>query len=215
LHFCLRIDLDYVPWDTPDAAEFGHGEPAMLLKLLDLARHKGYKYHFFISNRAMRAFPATPEAILNDGHDLDWFCKHPENPEQRFTDAVTLFSLAGHVPRGMCIRDTWPPEQPHFPGIQELKFLCSRPGFCPPNLIHFPMEARSLREGIRSGLTTRTWCDSVKQLIRDNASRNRGLVVAIRPQVLAKHDPKLTSLREIIDMSFLAGLRMQTLRELI
>ena len=26
----LRIDLDYVPWDTPDAAEFGHGEPATL-----------------------------------------------------------------------------------------------------------------------------------------------------------------------------------------
>ena len=31
MYFCLRIDLDYVPWDTPDATEFGHGEPAVFL----------------------------------------------------------------------------------------------------------------------------------------------------------------------------------------
>ncbi len=80
MYFCLRIDLDYVPWDTPDAKDFGHGEPAMLLRILEMARHTGLKFHFFASNRVLRAFPANADAVLNDGHDLDWFCKHPEAP---------------------------------------------------------------------------------------------------------------------------------------
>ena len=58
--------MDYVPWDTPDATEFGHGEPAMVLRLLDMARQRGFKYHFFASNRTLRAFPSSAEAVLND-----------------------------------------------------------------------------------------------------------------------------------------------------
>ena len=55
MFLCLRVDLDYVPWDSPDATEFGHGEPAVLLKLLELGRFTGYKFHFFASNLECRA----------------------------------------------------------------------------------------------------------------------------------------------------------------
>jgi len=30
---CIRLDLDYVPWDSYNANLYGHGEPAMILKL--------------------------------------------------------------------------------------------------------------------------------------------------------------------------------------
>ena len=35
----LRIDLDYVPWDSPDAHEFGHGEPAAFLNMKEDGAH--------------------------------------------------------------------------------------------------------------------------------------------------------------------------------
>jgi hypothetical protein len=215
MHFCLRIDLDYVPWDTPDASEFGHGEPAMLLRLLDVARHRGYKYHFFASNRTLRAFPASAEAVLNEGHDLDWFCKHPEDPQRRFEDALNLFASFGHVPKGLCVRGPWPAEVTHFAGIDRLQFLTSAPGPCPPGLKHFPVEVRSLRESVRGGATVRGWCDAVKTAMRDASSRNKDIVVTVRPQVHAKHDPKLHYLREILELTVLTGLRMTTLRSLV
>src|SRR5579885_2376669 len=105
MFFCLRIDLDYVPWDTPDAAEFGHGEPAEVLRILDLGRSTGYRFQFFISNRTLRAFPAVAEAVLNDGHDLDWYCKHLEDEDARWPQAAELFESVGHAAKGLAIRD--------------------------------------------------------------------------------------------------------------
>ncbi|HSI72551.1 MAG TPA: hypothetical protein VK934_05200 [Fimbriimonas sp.] len=209
----LRVDLDYVPWDTPDAAEFGHGEPAVLLRLLDLAKQKGYKYHFFMSNRALRAFPADAEAVLNEGHDLDWFCKHPEMPEERFQEALALFSLHGHVPLGMCIRGAWPACAGEFEGIEELRFLSAAPGFTPGHLALFPVDTRTLREGIRAGLTARAWCDAVKAQMRESATRDRLTTVVVRPQVLAKHDPKLIYTREILELATAIGMPMGSLRD--
>src|SRR5436189_6418729 len=107
MYFCLRIDLDYVPWDTPDAVEFGHGEPAAFLRLLDLARGSGYRFHFFASERVLRAFPASAEAVLNEGHDLDWFCKHPEDPARK-EEALRLLAEMGHKPLGLAIKGNWP-----------------------------------------------------------------------------------------------------------
>jgi hypothetical protein len=215
MFFTLRIDLDYVPWDTPDAEEFGHGEPAMLMRLLDLAKHKGYKYQFFASNRTMRAFPTNAEAVLNDGHDLDWFCKHPENPEARFQEAIALFSVLGHVPIGMCVRGAWPANIPAFDYIEDLRFLSAAPGAVPGNLKLFPVETRSLREGIRGGLSARAWAETTKAHIRDVASRNRSVTLAVRPQVLAKHDPKLTVVKEVLDIVSAVGLNMMTCRDLL
>jgi hypothetical protein len=213
MFLCLRVDLDYVPWDTPDAQEFGHGEPAVLLRMLDLARHHGYKYHFFASNRAMRAFPSNTESVLNEGHDLDWLCKHPENPAKRFEDAVALFALLGHESRGMAIRGPWPATSPTFEGIESFQFLSAHAGFCPPGLKLFPIEVKSLRDGVRAGMTVRAWSEAAKTHIRDAASRNRGATIVVRPQVLSRFDPKLTVLKEIVDIAVVAGLRLMTLRE--
>lgn len=213
MYFCLRLDLDYVPWDTPDAAEFGHGEPASLLRILELGRHTGYKFQFFVSNRVLRAFPTNAEAVLNDGHDLDWLCKHPEAAEERYHHARALFSLIGHVPMGMSVRGPWPADAPSFDGIEEMRFLSAAPGPSPAGMTFFPVETKGIREAIRSGMSVRAWTDFTKMQVRDAASRSLGLTLVVRPQVLAKFDPKLVHLREILDMASALDLPIHTLRD--
>jgi hypothetical protein len=213
MYLCLRVDLDYVPWDTPDAAEFGHGEPAALLRILELARYTGYKFHFFASNRVLRAFPANAEAVLNDGHDLDWFCKHPEAAEQRYEDARTLFSLIGHLPIGLGLKAPWPSVETTFEGIEELTFISAPPGPVPTELRHFPVETRPAREAVRSGMSARAWTDATKIQLRDAASRHLGLTIAVRPQVLARFDPRLSHLHELLEFATALDLPIQTLRD--
>ncbi len=208
----LRIDLDYVPWDSPDAGEFGHGEPAMFLKILDLARTTGQRYQFFVSNRVLRAFPATAEAVLNEGHDLDWFSKHPEEQAGRFEEALELFEAIGHRPIGMCIRGAWP-EGGVFP--ESLVFLSSNPGKVPPGPRHFPLETKPDRDALRAGTSARTWTDAIKAQLRDAASRNRSLTICVRPQVLGKFDPKLSHLKEILDMARAVELPLRTFRQIV
>lgn len=212
MFFCLRIDLDYVPWDTPDAGEFGHGEPAMLLRLLDFARLTGYKFHFFVSERVLRAFPAAAEAVLNDGHDLDWLCKHPEDAADRYQEIKLLFATHGHTALGMAIKGAWP-DGATFEGIEELKFLSGSPGFQPSGLKLFAVESRGTREAVRSGLTARAWTDATKSYIRQQASRNLEVTVAVRPQVLSKLDPKLVFTREILEIARAVEMPIRTLRE--
>lgn len=213
MFLCLRIDLDYVPWDTPDAAEFGHGEPAVLLRVLELARHTGYKFQFFASNRVLRAFPANAEAVLNDGHDLDWFCKHPEAANDRYSEARALFSMIGHVPLGFSVRGSWPSSETTFDGIQEMRFISAHPGPHPKHLEFFPVETRSARDAVRSGVTARGWTDATKAQLRDAASRNLGTTLVVRPQVMARFDTKLTHLREILALAGALDMPIQTLRD--
>lgn len=209
----LRIDLDYVPWDTPDATEFGHGEPAVLLRILDLARHTGYKFHFFVANRVLRTFPASAEAVLNDGHELDWLCKHPEDGEARLADALAQFSILGHVPQGLAVRGSWP-EVAEFEGLETLRFLSAQPGGTPPpGLRLFPVETRSAREAYRAGISARTWTDATKSNLRESVSRNRATTVVIRPQVLARYDPRLSHLREILELARALDAPVLTLRD--
>jgi hypothetical protein len=211
MFFCLRIDLDYVPWDTPDAAEFGHGEPAAFLRLLDLARGSGYRFHFFASERVLRAFPATAEAVLNEGHDLDWFCKHPESPERK-DEAVKLMLDIGHRPLGLALKSSWPSDG--APVLLEgMKFISAGPGPVPAHVKHFPVETRALREAYRAGTSLRTWADSVKAQLRDLASRNCSLTVVVRPQVLAKYDQRLILVKEVLDLADAVGLEIKTLRQ--
>jgi hypothetical protein len=215
MYFCLRIDLDYVPWDTPDAKEFGHGEPAMLLRILELARHTGLKFHFFASNRVLRAFPANADAVLNDGHDLDWFCKHPEAPGARFGDAKTEFTSLGHEPIGFALRAVWPATVKSFEGIEQMKFVSGPVGPVPAGLTLFPVEGKSVREIARTGVSSRTWVEATKAQLREAASRNIGLTLPVRPQVLARLDPKLTHLRELLELSTAVGMPIRTLREVL
>jgi len=213
MYLCLRIDLDYVPWDTPDAADFGHGEPAAFLRLLDLARENGYRFHFFTSERVLRAFPATAEAVLNEGHDLDWLCKHPESPDRK-AEALELFAAVGHKPIGIAVKGNWPDDG--SPGILEgFSFISSGPGAVPPGVRHFPVETRAAREAHRSGTSLRSWTDSLKTQLRDFASRNMDLTVVVRPQFLAKYDPRLAIVKEMLDLADAVGLEIKTLRQAI
>jgi len=215
MFFCLRIDLDYVPWDTPDAKEFGHGEPAVLLRILELARHTGHKFHFFASNRVLRAFPANADAVLNDGHDLDWFCKHPDAPGARFDEARKEFASLGHTPIGFALRTAWPVAVTHFEGIEQMKFISGPPGPVPAGLVLYPVEGKSVREVARTGISTRSWTESTKTQLREAASRNKGLTLAVRPQVLARLDPKLIHLRELLELSTAVGMSVRTLRDVL
>jgi hypothetical protein len=211
MFFCLRIDLDYVPWDSPDAVEFGHGEPAAFLRLLDLARGRGYRFHFFASERVLRVFPATAEAVLNEGHDLDWFCKHPEDLARR-EEAFRLFGEIGNKPIGVAIKGNWPKDG--LPEILEgLQFISSGPGAVPSGIRHFPVESRAAREAYRAGTSLRSWTDLIKIQLRDLASRNLDLTVIVRPQVLAKYDAHLSYLKEMLDLADAVGLEIRTLRQ--
>src|SRR4051812_5232804 len=118
---CLRFDLDYVPWDSANAEKYGHGEPAMVLKLLALARQTGTKFHFFISNRSLRTFPTTADAILGEGHDLDWLTHYPDDPKL-YEEAKKLFALAGHKFQGVALTSPCPEDfNPEW--LEELKFV--------------------------------------------------------------------------------------------
>jgi hypothetical protein len=181
----------------PDASEFGHGEPAAFLRLLDLARAMGSRFQFFVSNRVLRAFPSTAEAVLNEGHDLDWFCKHPEVAE-RYENAVSLFDRIGHRPVGLCVRGAWP-EQADFP--RDLLFLSASAGAAPEGVRLFLVETRTDRDAMRAGTSAHAWTDSIKSQIRDAATRNRALTICVRPQVLAKFDPRLSHIKEILELA--------------
>src|SRR5437764_582279 len=147
---CIRLDLDYVPWDTANATMFGHGEPAMVLKLLDFARHQGLKFHFFVSNRSLRVFPTLADAVLGEGHDLDWLCHYPDDPKL-FEEADRLFALAGHKIVGL--GTTMPcPEAEDPPYLQNLKFLSGPQGRHPSNLRFFPVTDRGEVEDLPFGL---------------------------------------------------------------
>ncbi len=208
----LRVDLDYVPWDTPDAKDFGHGEPAVVIRMLESARKLGFKFHFFASNRTIRAFPAMATAILGEGHPLDWLCKHPESMEKRWDDAQRLFDSLGEQIMGMAIRGAWPEnEASEIP--DSIQFVSTIGGDAPPCKNWFPVVSRTAREAMRAGITTKVWADGIADEIRSSASRNRPFILAVRPQVLAKFDPQLGHIKRLIQLGEAVGLRVGTLRE--
>ncbi len=214
MFFCLRVDLDYVPWDTPDAREFGHSEPAVLMRMLDLARATGHKFHFFASNRNLQALPSMGEAVMNEGHDLDWLCKHPEQASTRFPKAEELFKTLGHAPIGFACKGSWLAGAT-FDGLQDMRFMSALPGPAPDGIAFFPVETKSSRDAVRSGTTVKTWADTAKLQIRESTSRQKGVTLVVRPQVLGRYDPKLVFLQEILDLAQAVGAPPRTLREVL
>ena len=214
MFFCLRVDLDYVPWDTPDAKEFGHAEPAVLLRMLELAKTTGYKFHFFASNRCLQALPAEADAVLNEGHHLDWLCKRIDQVEERFAKAQGLFAAIGNKPMGFALKGAWP-EGATFSAVETLQFLSAMPGSAPPGVRLIPVETKTAREAYRAGTSVKSWSDTAKIQIREAASRNRQVTLVVRPQVLGRYDPKLVFLHEILDLAQAVGATPGTLRELI
>lgn len=206
MSLCLRVDLDYVPWDTPDAAEFGHGEPALFLRLTEMARTTGVRLHVFASNRVLRAFPAGIETVLSEGHDLDWLCKHPGDAE-REAEARHLFSLYGHAPLGLAVKDDWPVD---LPLPSEWRFLSAPAG--PEDRLQI-VATRPVREASRAGLSVRGWTDALKTQVREAAARGRPVTAVLRPQALARFDSRLGHVREIVDLALAVELPVRTLRE--
>ncbi len=200
---CVRVDLDYVPWDTPDAQQFGHGEPAMVLRLLELGRRTGTRWHFFASERALRAFPAEADAVLNDGHDLDYLAKHPDE-RARWEEAERLFAAVGHQARGWAIRSLWPSGE-ELPSA--IDFVSGPPSSSPSRRL-FPTTGRSLHESVRAGPGMRPWLDAtLPEALRD------GGTLVVSPQVLARVDPRLEGLAEVLRAARTAGVPIRTLRE--
>jgi hypothetical protein len=214
VYLVLRVDLDYVPWDTPDAKEFGHSEPATLLRMLEVARKTGYKYHFFASIRVLRAFPAAIEALLGEGHELDWYCKDPLRLEELHAEAKDLGHRLDQTLQGLSVKGEWPAEAPE-PGPLGLRFLSARAGAEPESVRMFPVQTHGDREGVRAGQSMRLWADEVRAKLRDSAMLNRGETLVFRPQVLGKVDPNLRIVREIIELGLAVGLRNRTLRDLV
>ncbi len=216
MHFCLRIDLDYVPWDTYDATDFGHGEPAMLLRLLTLARAQGIKFHVFASERVMRCFPTAIDSVLGDGHDLDWLCKKPEEFQDRKKQATELLLAHGHELMGVAIRDELPKDTSFlidcgFEFLSSLSKTMSDSELY--GLVHFPVETAVLREGIREGRTVKSWTESVRLHMRMASSLRKNVIVVVRPQVLAKFDPELKAIKDILKFSAALEFKNRTLRE--
>ena len=96
-----------------------------------------------------------------------------------------------------------------------MKFVSGPPGPVPKGLILFPVEGKSVREVARTGISTRSWTETTKTQLREAASRNIGLTLAVRPQVLARLDPKLAHLRELLELSTAVGLSVRTLRDVL
>lgn len=84
----LRLDLSYVPWNAQV-----HHEPAAFIRLLDVGRRHGLKYHFFVSTANVLAFPTMADQALNDGHDVDWLRFSERDELDRAEDA---FQRLGH-----------------------------------------------------------------------------------------------------------------------
>lgn len=91
--FCLRVDLDFVPWESQDAAFV-----AQLLRLWTRARERGWRLHHFVSARCLLALPSLADGALNEGHDLDWLVHDPERASAEWAAAEPLFKRLGHRP---------------------------------------------------------------------------------------------------------------------
>jgi len=183
---CLRIDLDYVPWENSADSS----EPAMLLKLLDFARHTGTKFHFFISTRSLRAFPTSADAILGEGHDLDWLTEHPTL--QEFQKAQALFGLAGHKIVGLATHCEILDHE-----IEEdagLKFVVGPESLSTQRLIKFVSHQIDGAHDIQpESITT----------------------LKIRPSAFAHTDPNLKALERFVTEASSKGIAIRTLRDAI
>ena len=125
---CFRLDLDSTPWDRSS----GYGvEQARLVALFDLARRTGVKFHVFASTRALRASPGLVDAVLGDGHDLDWLCLDPDlGLPDLLDEAQYLLHGTGHAWLGVGLLAPWtspPPEGLRFVSAPDADGCFSQP----------------------------------------------------------------------------------------
>lgn len=205
MFLCLRVDLDYVPWD---ADEFGHGEPAMVLRLLDLARSTGLKLHFFASNRSLRAFPGLPDAVLGEGHHLDWLLPEPWD-RGALEDAGRLFKGFGITIHGVAARSP----VPETLEMKDVQFVSALEADSPKVRL-FTLAMPTDRDAITAGSTIRSWIEEATRRLRAGGNTN-GQTLGLTAAVLAKVDPKLQSIREIAEQARALGIPIRTLRDVM
>lgn len=202
---CLRADLDYVPWDTVAAEDWGHGEPALILRLLSFARERGIRFHFFASTRVARAFPATLESILDEGHDLDWLSLATKSWEAEFSAATTVFRKHSHALRGAAVQG------PTTDPITGTEFVSGPNETNAGNAYHFVLHSPTDLHAIQNGQSPSLW----KEMVLESAARGPELTVAVRPQVLARFDPQLKHLNALVQGILALGLPLRTFRQAI
>ena len=159
------------------------------MRLLNLARLDGIKYHVFVSTPVLKIFPAAIEAVLGDLHDLDWLKTTPQDSfeeaqslalrfQHRFEGTVTL---APEIPLDK--NQAFNPQTTRLPNPED--FLDSSPT---------------------------DWLNAVETTLRED--HQTPLTLRLRPQVLNHVDPSLTKLRQIIQLAKQLGYPNRTLREL-
>ena len=202
MDFCLRIDLDYVPWDADE-----HDEPAMLVRLLDQARSSGWKHHFFASTRTVRAFSPLAESILNEGHDLDWICPRPEHVVADLREASTVFGVHGQALAGAGLISAWPAG---LPGPEALRWYSSIDGTGPDDALIFPALWISPKEASRRGFGGEMWGEMVEERVTQT---DASVAIRVQPSFLARIDPRLRMLDKLIAALLSQGRQMRTMRE--
>lgn len=210
MYLCLRIDLEYLPWENCPAGELPHSESAMFIRLLDVVRKLGPRLHFFATVPVMRAFPAMVSALLQEGHDLDWLCLDPTSADISFELARQQIGSSEYEIRGMGTKEAWPSEL-ELPS--NASFLSSRAGPLPSRIRHFPVTIMIDGDRVKSAQTMTTLNEDLRALLRDHASRRVPATFAIQLPALATVDRQLMSLHRLIEFAESIDMPIRTLRQ--
>lgn len=194
----LRVDLDYVPWDTPDVEEFGHSEPAVVLKLLQWAASRKLSLSFFCSTRVMRVFPSMVAKVEYEGHVVEWLCKHPQEFRSRLESAMEVFASCGAKPEGIGFKTHATIKKEDYKQWP-FRFSSGPPGTSVEGLPCFPVDGNTDRESYWANIPAYKWADQLKGMIRNRSTSHDVLTIGIRPQVLAKYDPTLQHLDSLVE----------------
>jgi hypothetical protein len=143
----VRIDLAALPWTGLDGGIDATHEITMLLRLLELGRRTGHRFHFFSTAASLRAFPMSAEAILTEGHVLDWLA----DGEEATDEVLQAFLENGVQPTGAGLTQSEVPELPDW-----VRFTCG-PGQGGSQVKHFGLRNEPLRDALLAGQTYAGW----------------------------------------------------------
>lgn len=159
----------------------------MILKLLELGRIQGLHYHFFASNRVIRALPSAIDAVLDDHHDLDWFYDGIDSFTEAYAESTKLIKPFDYKWKGVA-SDTSVEGSLH----EEIGFTSFPESNSASN---YPVSIRFPNLSSPNPLERHT-------------------VVALRPYQLAESQSHLSALTKLIEQLKTEGRQLKTLRQL-
>ncbi len=210
MYLCVRVDLDYVPWQSCGPGELPHSEPAMFIRLLDVVRKLGPRLHFFATEQVIRAFPSLIVALLQEGHDLDWLCLDPSKAEEGFEAARKLSFATDYELRGVAYRDQWPSDA-SLPA--EAKFLSAKTDPGAHRTKFFPLTVAVDSDLVKASGTISVLDEDLRTLLRDHASRRMPATFAIQLPAIAMVDRQLMSFQRLINFAESIEMPIRTLRQ--